>query len=135
MKILKIAPSILLLLGIGIFVVYNNYADNASVNTNSGEEKKYYFTLKSSDGGTIPASGAERISGEYAIGSEISLLARSVPGYAFDKWVIEDETIDISLYIDDVNKNQAVFIMPDMDITVSATFVPVDISGIINNNP
>jgi hypothetical protein len=100
----------------------NAPVNNANANTITEDDKTYYFTLESSDGGTIPASGADRISGDYAVGSVIHLSVRSVPGYVSDKWVASNEK---GLF-DDEYKLLAVFTMPDCDITVTALFKPLN---------
>jgi hypothetical protein len=62
---------------------------------------------------------ADKISGLYEKGADIKLIARSNPGYVFDKWLVSsDEEVEI----DDERSASATLIMPSCDVTATAAF-------------
>lgn len=76
----------------------------------------YALTLRADEGGDIPAGLADVISGSYAAGEQIILLARAWEGYEFDHW-------ETNLgHFDDALKVDAVFSMPARDVVVTAKF-------------
>lgn len=77
----------------------------------------YQFTLTADEGGDIPAGLADTISGPYAAGEQIILIAREHEGYEFDRWEARLG------HFDDAMKVDAVFTMPARDVEVTAKFV------------
>ena len=76
----------------------------------------YEFILRADEGGDIPAGLADVISGSYAAGEQIILIAREWEGYTFDRW-------EANLgHFDDALKVDAVFTMPARDVVVTAKF-------------
>ena len=87
-------------------------------NENANDDShKYSFTIITGEGGTIPAGLDRDIDGEYESGEEISLIARQMPGYVFDKWTTSDGGS-----FEDEYSITSKFIMPENDVIVTANF-------------
>lgn len=77
------------------------------------------MTICASEGGTIPAGLDCVLSGEYACGQKIEILAREMPGYCFQKWVSSNGGT-----FEDESSLSTKFTMPGNDVTVTALFIP-----------
>ncbi len=85
------------------------------------EGKLCRLTVSSSEGGSLPAGLAETLSGEYPSGTELSLLARPDPGFAFDHWELSGGS---SFRLSDPQSADAVLTTGEGDATLTAFFRP-----------
>ena len=81
------------------------------------EPVEYHFELAAAEGGTIPSGLANVIGGNYAPGTKIKLVERSMQGYGFSHWTSSDGG-----EFDDPEDSGATFIMPESDVTVTAHY-------------
>ena len=105
--------------------------DDKGINT----EISVHVTVKAGNGADLPAGLGETMSGTYHPGEEITLIARSMPGYGFLRWEVSDN-VDC---LDDPTKVNAVLTVPDRDITVTAICVqdtdPISLDAVTFREP
>ena len=80
-------------------------------------EREYSLELASEAGGAIPIGIARVLNGSYAPGTKIRLAANSDRGYNFARWSSSGGG-----EFDDPARDDAVFIMPESDVTLTAHF-------------
>ena len=85
------------------------------------EGKPFRLTVTSAEGGSLPAGLAETLSGDYPSGTELQLLARPDPGYAFDRWELSGGS---NFRLSDPQSADAVLTTGERDAVLTAFFRP-----------
>lgn len=94
-------------------------ADNLNdlLHRQASETRRCRLTVRTTEGGTIPAGLETQLNGAYAEGDKITLIVRPMPGFRFVRW----ESLGGGSF-DDSAKPGAVFIMPGNDTVLTAVF-------------
>lgn len=94
-------------------------ADNLNdlLHRQASETRRCRLTVRTTEGGTIPAGLETQLNGAYAEGDKITLIVRPMPGFRFVRW----ESLGGGSF-DDSAKPDAVFIMPGNDTVLTAVF-------------
>jgi len=105
--------------------------------TSGNTDNVYTVTMVYDAGGSFPPInpsvgaynlGENTYQVDYNAGATVQLIAQSFPGYVFDKWISSDDSVAFSSQ----DFYGSTFVMPEGDVTITATFKPVDDASVNN---